>query len=160
MSLTPSPGFRVTMMLADHVAQAEGKLYIAGGGWTLTGPGAAPSAIAVLIGVPWTLANTKIAFKLALVQQDGEPVQQVGPVGQAPVEIAGELEVGRPAGVKPGTPLDVPLAINVPPLALASGQRFTWNLTLNGESADGWHLSFGTRTAPGSSTDPTALPPV
>jgi hypothetical protein len=160
VTLTPSPGFKVTMMLADHVAQADGKLYIAGGGWTLTGPGAAPSAIAILIGVPWTLANTRITFKLALVQQDGEPVLQAGPVGPAPVEIAGELEVGRPAGVKPGTPLDVPLAINVPPLALPPGQRFTWNLTLNGESADGWQLSFGTRAAPGSAFDPTASPPV
>ncbi len=159
MSLPPSPGFRVTMMLADHVAQAEGKLYISGGGWTLTGPGSVPSGIAVLIEVPWNQANTKIAFRLVLVQQDGEPVLQQGPMGPAAVEIGGDLEVGRPAGVKPGTPLDVPLAINVPPLALAPGQRFTWELTLNGKSAEGWHLSFGTRPAPGSTMDPTAPPP-
>lgn len=43
---------KVTMMLADHAEVAEGKLFINGGGWTVTGPGPIPFGIALFIEVP------------------------------------------------------------------------------------------------------------
>lgn len=139
---------KATLLLCDHAQVAEGKLFISGGGWSVTGPGPISSAIAVLILVPWDRANSKVSFVIRLLQEDGQPVQQPGPVGPVAVEIGGEFEVGRPPGVKPGTPLDVPLAINIPPLVLPPDQRFSWELSIDGETDEDWHLSFSTRPIP------------
>jgi len=144
------------MLLCDYAAVADGKLFVSGGGWTVTGPDPAPSGVALLLEVPWDLANTVVKFQLRLLHEDGQPVTQMGPVGPSAVEIAGEFEVGRPAGLRHGTPLQVPLAINVPPLPLAPGSRFSWDLSLNGEHNADWHLSFDTRQVPPS--EPGVMP--
>ena len=44
------------MMLADSAQVSEGKLFILGGGWSVTGP-PAPSAIALHVEVPWDQTN-------------------------------------------------------------------------------------------------------
>ncbi len=136
-------GIRATLMLCDYAVVAEGKLFISGGGWGVTLPGA-PSAIALVLGVPWNQANTKISFELALLAEDGERVLDAQAKA---VEIAGEFEVGRPPGLKPGIPLEVPMAFTVAPIALEPGKRFDWVLTVNGETQEDWHLGFGTRPA-------------
>ncbi|WP_373011609.1 hypothetical protein [Streptomyces sp. Amel2xC10] len=137
-------------MLCDHAQVAEGKLFISGGGWSVTGPLPSPSALALKIEVPWDQANTPIKFALALVDQDGKPVQQQGPLGLQPLRLEGQVEVGRPPGLTPGTPLDVPLAIGVGALPLAPGGRFTWRLELNGRTEESWQLSFSVRGLPGN----------
>lgn len=138
------------MLLCDHCQVAEGKLYIAGGGWSVTGPGPVQMSVALLINVPWDQANTQISFQLALLQEDGLPVIQPGPVGQTPVLVAGVFEIGRPPGLKPGTPLDVPLAMNLGgQMMLAPDKRYSWELSINGETRDDWHLAFSTRPSPG-----------
>jgi len=59
------------------------------------------------------------------------------------------MEVGRPAGVAKGSPLQLPLAINIPPLALAPGKRYVWEARIEGEpESDGVHVGFQTRPAP------------
>lgn len=141
--------FRVTMMLADHAQVAEGKMFISGGGWSVTGTPTQPSALAVLLQVPWADANRKIPFKLRLVNADGQPVQQQTVSGEpAPVEITGEFEVGRPPGLLEGTMLDAPLAANVPPLLLAPG-RYVWELWLDGETKSAWQVTFLARSPGG-----------
>lgn len=140
-----APGPRVTMMLCDYATVAEGKFYISGGGWTQTGPRPTPSALAILISLPWAMANQKKRFVVRLLREDGQPVVQAGPHGEAAVAVGGDFEVGRPPGVKPGTPLDVPLALTVPPLQLPPGERFSWELSIDGEHQAGWHLTFSTR---------------
>ena len=45
-----------------------------------------------------------------------------------------EFEVGRPAGIKPGTPLELPLAITSGPLPLEPGKRYEWRLSINGRT--------------------------
>lgn len=147
------------MMLCDHAAVAEGKLYISGGGWTQTGP-PSPSAIAMLIDVPWDRTNQSISFHLSLHGADGQPVMQQGPLGQVPIEVGGDFEVGRPVGLAQGTPITVPLAINIPPIPLAPGQRYVWELKIDERTQDNWHLAFSTRSAPPTQSDPTALPPL
>ena len=54
------------------------------------------------------------------------------------------FEVGRPAGLKPGTPLDFPVAINSGPLLLEPG-RYEWRLTIDDEADDDWRLPFSVR---------------
>jgi hypothetical protein len=150
---------KLTMLLCDHVAVAEGKFYINGGGWATTGPNPSPSGIAVLIEVPWHLTNQKIDFRLQLLHEDGQPVTQTDPAGgSAPIEIGAQLEVGRPAGVPEGTALPIPMPIGLPPLPLPPGEGFYWEAEINGERREDWRLSFRTGEKPRPSSDPTALP--
>jgi len=150
---------KLTMLLCDHVAVAEGKLYINGAGWVVTGPSPSPSGIAVFMEVPWNQTNRKINFLLRLLHEDGHPVMQPTPVGESvPVEVAANLEVGRPAGVAEGTALPVPIPINFPPMPLPPGQGFYWEAEVNGEKREDWRLSFRTRAVPLAPTDPTAMP--
>jgi Family of unknown function (DUF6941) len=99
------------MMLADAAQVANGKLFILGGGWSVTGPEPSPSAIALKIAVPWDQANRNHHLELALVDADGNPLTASDPAGQQqPFRIEADFEAGRPAGLAPGTPLDVPVA--------------------------------------------------
>src|SRR4051812_16597967 len=108
---------KVTMLLADAAQAVEGKLYILGGGWSVTGPEPTPSAVALYLQVPWDETNIRHEFHLDLVDSDGEPVEVETQAGERqPVVISGGFEVGRPAGTKPGTPIDMPLAIGISPL--------------------------------------------
>jgi Family of unknown function (DUF6941) len=139
---------KVTMMLADAAQAVEGKLYILGGGWSVTGPEPSASAIAAYIQVPWDRTNVEHQFRFELIDSDGQPVAAETPEGEEePVTIEGAFEVGRPVGVRPGTPIDVPLAINIGPMVLPPGGRFEWRLTIDGETSDDWRLAFSTRPA-------------
>lgn len=134
------------MLLSDFAQVVQGKLYIMGGGWSVTGPQPSLSAIAVKIEVPWTQTNRRHEFKVELIDADGHPVILTPPAGEGPVVLMGHFEVGRPLGMSPGTPLDVPLALTIPPMPLASG-RYVWRLTIDGTSQDVWEVAFSVREA-------------
>ena len=99
-------------------------------------------AIAIKVEVPWEEANRVHSLQLSLINEDGRPVIVPTPVGNRPVELSMEFKVGRPAGLKTGTPLDVPLAINLGPLPLQSSSRYVWNCSINGHSEPNWRVSF------------------
>jgi len=138
---------KVTMLLADSAQEIAGKLYILGGGWSITMPGT-PSAIAMKFEVPWDQANQRHQILLELVTSDGEPVLVSTPEGeQVPLRIEGVLEVGRPAGLKPGTPIDAAMAMNLGPLPLEADRRYQWRLSVDGRQDEDWTLAFATRQA-------------
>jgi|SRR5580692_4047609 hypothetical protein len=138
---------RVTMMLADHAQVADGKLYISGAGWTLASPGGVNSAIALLFHIPWERTNHQITFAVRLVDADGHQISQPGPDGPQPIQVGGAFEVGRPPGIRPGSEINVPFAINTGTLQLPPGQQYTWLLEVDGRGDDDWRLSFATRPA-------------
>ncbi|MGA2208673.1 MAG: hypothetical protein ABSH30_03465 [Acidimicrobiales bacterium] len=138
---------RVTMMLCDSAQVADGKLYILGGGWSVTGPGSMPSAVALKIDVDWTAAGSPHHWELFLVDEDGHSVLVETPEGERPMEVGGDIMVERPPNLREGSPIDVALAVNFGPLPLEAGKRFTWRLTIDGESHPDWVLSFSTRAA-------------
>lgn len=125
---------KATLMLCDFAQVAEGKLYIAGGGWSVAT--AMVGHIAVLFRIPWDRANHRIPIALTLLDQDG---------GRVPDEngttITLELEVGRPPGLSRGSDLDAPLAIPIPPMQLRPG-RYEWVLSVDDQTEDYWHLPF------------------
>jgi hypothetical protein len=135
----------VTLMLCDGAQAVNGKLYILGGGWNVTGPAPTPSAIAVLVRVPWDEANRRHRLRLELVTEDGAPVTVGGPDGQQPVLINAEFEVGRPAGHRAGRPLPVTLGISIGPLPLAPDSHFEWRCSIDDETREDWRLEFSTR---------------
>ena len=128
---------RVTMMLADAAQESGGKLFILGGGWSVTGPEIPPSAIAMKIDVPWDQANRPHLWRLDLVSEDGTPIDIDGQV----LRVEGQFEVGRPAGAAPGSYIDVPIAVNIGPIPLEAG-RYVWQLTIDGETRDDWNREF------------------
>lgn len=137
---------KATLLLADYAVVSDGKLTIVGGGWSQTGPEPAPFGIALLIQVPWDQANTLHAFTVQLLDSDGEPVVlETDEAEDQTVAFGGDFEVGRPPGLKPGTPLDFPVAMNSTPLPLEPG-RYEWRLTIDGQSHQDWTLAFTVRS--------------
>lgn len=108
------------MLLCDYAEELGGKLYIMGGGWsrlfTPNQPGNMALAIKML--VPWNEANRPHNIGVRLVTQDQEPVQDVQ--GQD-VQLIGQMEVGRPPGIRPGSRIDAALALRFQGLSLDIG---------------------------------------
>jgi hypothetical protein len=119
----------VTMLLCDAAQAIGGKLYILGGGWTIIFQPhvPVPMSLAIKIDVPWDRSNQSLHFDVQLVDLDGEPVD----LGDGPIAASADFEVGRPAGLKPGTPIDVALALPFGMLALGPGQ-YVWQLEIEG----------------------------
>jgi hypothetical protein len=135
----------VTLMLCDSAQAVSGKLYILGGGWTVIGPEPSPTAIAILVRVPWDEANRRHRLRLELVSEDGNPVRIQGPQGLRPLRIDAEFEVGRPPGHRPGRPLPIVFGMNIGPLPLQPDSHYEWRCYINDETRDDWRLEFSTR---------------
>jgi Family of unknown function (DUF6941) len=133
---------RVTIMLADSAQECGGKLFILGGGWSVTGPQIPPSALAMKIDVPWDQANRPHHWRLELITEDGVPFEIEG---QA-LRVDGDFEVGRPPGAAPGSFIDVPVAMNFGPLPLEGGKRYVWELNIDGETNADWNREFFVRS--------------
>ncbi len=138
----PPSELDATVLLADSAQVAEGKLYILGGGITVVGPRPQPLGIAIRIQVPWDRANISHQWQLDLLDEDGHPV--IANNGK-PVMVAGRFEAGRPAGLRAGTPLSVPLAINFATLPVTAGSGYTWRLSIDDQTRTNWRAGFSVR---------------
>jgi len=147
-SATPSPvpnlvpGIVVNLLLCDAAQVTGGRLSLLGGGLTLLGPKPQPMAMAIYITIPWDRANVRHSWELELVDEDGHPVL----LKDRPVIAQGQFEAGRPAGLRPGSPLSMALAINLAPLPLGPGKAFQFRFSVEGESRPEWSVRFSTRT--------------
>lgn len=139
-----SPIVEVTMLMADAAQVADGKLFVLGGGLQLLPARPQPVAIALLLKVPWDRANLPHEWKLELLDEDGMPVF----ANDRPVLVAGQFEAGRPAGWPPGTPLQVPLAINFSAVPVRPGGAYTWRLAVDDTSEPSWRVGFRVAPAP------------
>jgi hypothetical protein len=142
----------VTMLLADSAQVADRKLFILGGGLSLIGPRPQPIALAIRLLVPWDRANIRHEWLIEMLDEDGQPVMS----GERPLQIRGNVVAGRPAGARPGTPLPVPLALNLGALKLPGDKHYAFQLSIDGESRPDWRVSFDTRA---DQQAPTAPPP-
>lgn len=137
MPLTNAPSVTCRMILCDAAqAEATGKLHMLGAGWSVLWPPIPATAVALLIQVPWDRTNQVISLVTDLVDSDGHPVTVPGANGEPePVRATGQIEMGRPPGVKPGTELSASFVVNVPSLPLGFG-RYTWRVSIDGEPGD------------------------
>jgi hypothetical protein len=141
---------KVSLMLADHAQAVGGKLYILGGGWSVTGPGPSSFAIVLDVKVPWHGINVDHKLEFDLLDADGRPVEIETPEGPKPLRFEGTFQATPAPGVKPGVPIDAPLAFNLPAYPIPPGGRYEWRLTIDGETRDDWRLAFSTRPQPGT----------
>ena len=138
-----------TILLCDAAVVSEAKLFVLGGGWSLIGPGPTPMAIALKMDVDYDTIEEEHHWELFLEESDGGPVIFETPDGPRPVEVRGDFRVGKPEGMPVGAEIPVNIAINLGPLPLEPGKRFTWRLTINGADDRNWIASFATRGVPG-----------
>lgn len=123
------PAVETQLILADYAQASEGKVNMLGAGWSVTGTPTAHQAVVALLKVPWDQANQSMELVLRLRDEDGHDALVPGASGQLDgvIEFRARLDVGRPTGVKPGTPIDGSFAVNVPSLPLTPG-RYSWHL--------------------------------
>src|SRR3954463_1184156 len=132
---------RVTMLLADAAQEVNGKLYVLGGGWSVTGPALPPMSIAIKLDVPWNQSVVPHRFTLELVDEDGRAV----PAGDSGgVRVEGSFEVGRPVGVPGGRDVDFAFVATVPPFPIGPG-RYSWRLSIDGDTHEDWVRPFQVR---------------
>ena len=135
-------GLTVDMLLCDAAQVSGGKLYILGGGLPAIGPKPQPVALAMQITVPWDRANVEHLWRIDLYDEDGRSVA----VNDKPIVIQGRFEAGRPAGLRPGSPLGVSLAINLA-LPLPGAKSYTFALTIDEQTQPDWRVRFFVRAA-------------
>jgi hypothetical protein len=118
------------LLLCDYAEAVNGKLYVMGGGWNVLHAAGQPvnTSVAALITVPWDQTNRKHDLALELLTSDGQPVE----VGGRLLKMEGEFELGRPAGVKPGSSFNAPFVWNFNGLVLELGS-YEWKLAIDGE---------------------------
>jgi len=139
------PNVDATLLLCDAAqVTPDGKLHALGIGWTYTAsPVTAPSAVAVILHVPWGETNRKIKWTLDLLDADGKPVVlQTGPESATAIRMEQELEVGRPPGTKPGSSINAPFAMTISPMPLGPDRSFVWVLRVGDRE---WRAPFSTR---------------
>ncbi len=137
-----APGGMVVNMLLCDAAQAQGgRLSLLGGGLAMVGPKPQPMAVAIHITIPWDRANVRHSWKLDLIDQDGRPVA----MKDRALSAGGHFEAGRPAGLRPGSPLFVALAINLAPIPLPPGQAYQFRFSIEGQSKPEWAVRFLTK---------------
>jgi len=129
------------MLLCDSAQAVNGKLFVLGGGLSVIGPKPQPLALAIHVTVPWDRANISHEWKLQLVDEDGRAVT----IGEKPVAVNGRFEAGRPAGLRAGTSLGVPLAINLASLRLKPAIGYSFVLEIDGESRPDWRAQLFVR---------------
>lgn len=118
----------VTLLLCDAAEVSGGKLYILGAGWSIVAADQpATMALAVLIAVPWDRTNRRFTIDANLMTADGDQFR----MGDEMVGASGAFEVGRPAGIKPGTDLNTPLALKFNNLVLPA-DTYRWELLIDG----------------------------
>ena len=138
---------RVTLLLAQAVNEAGGLLNVLGAGWNRVTNGL-PYAIAAIVEMPWESAGVHHRFRLELLDADGKPVLTDGPDGEVAVMVEGGFDVAPQPGVERGSPLNQPIAINLPPQVVEPG-RYEWRFELDGETHEDWRFGFRVLPNPG-----------
>lgn len=138
---------RATLVLADFARVVDGKLDVLGAGWNMVNATEVTMGVGVIVEIPWSDTNRPHQLRLELFGADGEPVQLPSPTGEGTETLTVEagFEVGRPPGIAPGTPLNMPFAVNVNNVPLPQGNRYEWRLTINGQSQADWYVGFESR---------------
>ena len=117
-------------MLADAAQNADGKLYVLGGGWDVINTAQFPLqlpqvSLVVKLVIPWNEANRQHEFRVDLDDEDGGAV--------LPQPLLGSFTVSRPPTAVAGDDLNTLIAMTIAPLALPRPGRYVFRLSLGGD---------------------------
>ena len=132
---------QLQVVLADYAVAHDGKLMMAGAGWSQVGSGTFGCALAFMAKVPWDMTNQPLVIHAELVDEDGHPAL----VNDRPLALDISFQISRPAHLRPGSDIDQNFAVNVPQLSLPPGKSYEWRVTVNGEQRREWNRSFYVR---------------
>jgi hypothetical protein len=115
------------IVLADWSEVINGKLYLQGGGWdTIHAPSFPTSrnvAVAVSLSVPWAETNRTHKMEFKILNED---------TGQVLAHMDGEMVLGRPPDLPPGSDQVALVSLNSP-LTFEGAAQCVFIVTLNGE---------------------------
>ncbi|MFM9036739.1 MAG: DUF6941 family protein [Actinomycetota bacterium] len=131
------------VVLADYAVTHDGKIMMAGAGWSQVGAGPFASALGFLAKVPWDMTGREIVIRAELVDEDGRPAN----VNGNPLALQIAFRVERPPSARPGSDIDHNLAVQIPQIALPPGRAYEWRITVDGEQRRDWNRSFYVRAA-------------
>ena len=138
------------LLLADRAEAVNGKLYLVGGGFDRVGVASFPANanfdVALGAMVDYNETNEPHTFELRLENVDNDVV--LGPIG-------GQLEVGRPPGMKPGQSQRVMLVVRGP-FPIPSPGEYSWVAVLDGSRQEPTRFWLDKVDLP--ATPPTARP--
>ena len=123
---------KIILLTADAASISDGKINMLGAGWTRISSGPANFCVVVRLEIPWSMTNVKIPWSLDLIDQDGH--QYVPMENSGPLHFDGEVEVGRPAGVREGSSLEAPLLMPFVQLPLRTG-KYEWRFQVSDTAA-------------------------
>lgn len=120
MSFNGIERVRIEMLMpANHAEAANGLLYLTGGGWTdlrrrILGGQVPPThfGVALSVRVPWNATNIPHHFTVDVQNEDATA---------AIAHVEGDINVGRPPQIAPGSVQHAVIAINVDTLFPAPG---------------------------------------
>jgi len=124
-------------MLVDAVDEANGKLYVHGGGWSVWWAESVPAVlprlgIAAVVSVPYTSTNEAHPFSVHLLDEDGGVIP-LGETTDGPIHrIQGEFNVGRPPELPAGDEQPVPIAVNLGGIVLPTVGRYCFVVEVDG----------------------------
>jgi hypothetical protein len=143
------------VLLADFAqTDSNGKVNALGMGWSVTRSPTPHMAVIVFVRVGWNETNRAHHMTLSLLTADGKHAVTVpGPVGDVPLQIQGEFEAGRPAGLPQGSTIDHAFTINIAQALPLEPGRYEWRLVINDHEEETWRAAFvvnGSTSAPPS----------
>lgn len=150
----------VDAVLCDHAEAVAGKLFVNGGGITLSfvppqPPHVVSLAVGLVIQVPYTATNSPHTLGVRLVSADGEHVIPFGaPEDSGPVEMKVPFNVGRPPTIEPGAAQPLALGLNFQQLPL--GFLGTYSFVIDIDGVEARRLPFQVMTPPGMFQQPAA----
>lgn len=140
------------LILADYAQVQLSKLYIVGGGISLTGPGPTTMGVAAQMLVPWLDRSKQMPLRLALLYAGNREIVTIpNPLGDpTPMEVTGEFEAVPTPGTPQGSDLAVAFAFPVTNLPLPPGS-YVWELYIGGEEKACARAAFAVRSTPSPS---------
>ena len=142
---------KVSVILADRGTSnpQSGTLNLLGAGWRATqlvssqqGILTPPHVVVVFFEVDYSDCNHVIPLELALLTEDGQPVNIPGVPGNGELRMTHYVTVPSPGGAPLGTPGNGNAMIEIfPGLPLAPG-GYRWNVSLAGRHEDEWYAAF------------------
>jgi hypothetical protein len=130
----------VDAILCNHAEAVNNLLYISGGGIgtahvppVVKPPYPVSLGIGMTITVPWVQTNQQHTVEIALVGEDGEPVQVPVAEGRASeFKMNLAFNVGRGPELTPGDDQTICLATNYPALPFPAFGKYTFLIRLDG----------------------------